>query len=139
LHPAGSKTATSKTLFLFDFSEITITSLVSAPPQGIRFATYSRLRGMEVNNTKLKNSRWQERYLLATLALFIFSCGCAISSGLSDSEVQDEQSPPVVVYERPTEPAVSDSPAVVKNEIANRPFRQRKLSVKRRLVNSKHG
>lgn len=124
---------TSKTLFLFDFSEITITSLVSAPPQGIRFATYSRLRGMEVNNTKLKNSRWQERYLLATLVLFIFSCGCAISSGLSDSEVQNEQSPPVVVYERPTEPAVSDSPAVLKNENSRPAFSSTKALSKEEI------
>jgi peptidoglycan hydrolase-like protein with peptidoglycan-binding domain len=71
---------------------------------------------MEVNNTKFEYSRWQERYILATLVLFIFSSGCAISSGLSESQVQSEQSPPVVVYERSAEPAVSDSPAVVKNE-----------------------
>jgi peptidoglycan hydrolase-like protein with peptidoglycan-binding domain len=71
---------------------------------------------MEANNTKFEYSRWQEGYILATLVLFIFSSGCAISSGLSESQVQSEQSPPVVVYERSAEPAVSDSPAVVKNE-----------------------
>jgi peptidoglycan hydrolase-like protein with peptidoglycan-binding domain len=71
---------------------------------------------MEINNTKLKNSRWQERYLLATLVLFIFSSGCAISSGLSEPEVQTEQNPPAVVYEQPTESIVSDSPALVKKE-----------------------
>ena len=66
---------------------------------------------MEVNNTKLENWRWQERYILATLVLFIFSSGFAFSRGLSETAVQAEQSPPVVVYERVTEPAVSDSPA----------------------------
>jgi peptidoglycan hydrolase-like protein with peptidoglycan-binding domain len=71
---------------------------------------------MEVNNTKLEYSRWQERYIPATLVLFIFSSGCAISSGVSDSEVQTEQHPPAVVYEQPTEPVVSASPTLVKDE-----------------------
>ena len=71
---------------------------------------------MEVNNTKLEYSRWQERYIVATLVLFIFSSGCAISSGLSESEVQTEQHPPAVVYEQPTEPVVSVSPAQVEKD-----------------------
>ncbi len=39
-----------------------------------------------------------------------------MTSGLSESEVQSEQSPAVVVYEHPTEPIVSDSPALVKKD-----------------------
>ena len=73
---------------------------------------------MEVNNTKLQYSRWQERYILATLVLFTFSSGCAIYSGLSESEVQTERHPPAVVYEPPTEPVVSGSPTLVKNEVS---------------------
>lgn len=73
---------------------------------------------MEVNNTKLENWRWQERYILATLVLFIFSSGCAISSGLSESEVRTERHPPAVVYEQSTEPVVSVSPTAVKNEMS---------------------
>ena len=71
---------------------------------------------MEVNNTELKKSSWQASYILVALVLVLFSYGCAIFRGLSESEVQSEQSPPVVVYEQPTEPVVSDSPTLVKNE-----------------------
>ena len=71
---------------------------------------------MEVNNTKLEYSRWQERYILATFVLYIFSSGCAISSGLSESKVQTEQHPPAVVYEQPTEPVVTGLPAQVKKD-----------------------
>jgi peptidoglycan hydrolase-like protein with peptidoglycan-binding domain len=71
---------------------------------------------MEVDNTKSEYSRWQERQILAPLVLLIFTSGCAISSGLSESEVPTEQPPPAVVYQRPTEPVVSDSPAQVKKD-----------------------
>jgi len=71
---------------------------------------------MEVNDTKLKKRRWQAIYILVTLALFLFSYGCAIFRGLSESEVPSEQSPSVVVYEQPAAPVVSDSPTPVKNE-----------------------
>ena len=70
---------------------------------------------MEVINTELKKSSWQASYILA-LVLFLFSYGCAIFRGLSESEVQSEQSPPVVANQQPTEPVVSDSPTLVKNE-----------------------
>ena len=70
---------------------------------------------MEVINTELKKSSWQASYILA-LVLFLFSYGCAIFRGLSESEVQSEQSPPVVFYQKPTDPVVSDSPTLVKNE-----------------------
>ena len=88
---------------------------------------------MEVNNTKLQNSRWQERYLLATLVLFIFSYGCAIYRGLSESEVQTEQHPPVVAYEQPTEPVVSDSPTMVKNENSRPAFSSTKALSKEEI------
>jgi peptidoglycan hydrolase-like protein with peptidoglycan-binding domain len=88
---------------------------------------------MKVNNTKMKNSRWQERYILATLVLFSFSSGCAISSGLSESEVQIEQNPPVVVYQQPTEPVVSDSPTLVKNE-NSRPVRSSKKALSKEEI-----
>ena len=88
---------------------------------------------MEANNTKLEYSRWQNRYILATLVLFIFSSGCAISSGLSEPAVQAEQSPPVVVYERVTEPAVSDSPARVKNENSRPAFSSTKALSKEEI------
>ena len=71
---------------------------------------------MEVNNTELKKSSWQASYVLVALVLFLFSYGCAIFRGLSESEVISEQSPPVVVYQKPTEPVVSDSHTLVKNE-----------------------
>jgi peptidoglycan hydrolase-like protein with peptidoglycan-binding domain len=109
-----AKTAMSKTLILFDFSGITTTSLSSAPLQGISFANYRR--GMKVNNPELKKSRRQESYIFVALILFLFSYGCAIFRGLSESEVPSEQSPSVVVYEQPTAPVVSDSPTPVKNE-----------------------
>jgi peptidoglycan hydrolase-like protein with peptidoglycan-binding domain len=105
------KTAISKTLILFDFSGITTTSLSSAPLQGISFANYRR--GMKVTNTELKKSSWQERYIIVALILFLFSYGCAIFRGLPESE---EQNPPVVVYEQPAAPVVSDSPTPMKNE-----------------------
>ena len=71
---------------------------------------------MEVNNTELKKSSWQASCVLVALVLFLFSYGCAIFRGLSESEVISEQSPPVVVYQKPTEPVVSDSHTLVKNE-----------------------
>jgi peptidoglycan hydrolase-like protein with peptidoglycan-binding domain len=104
----------SKTLILFDFSGITITSLSSAPLQGISFANYRR--GMKVNNPELKKSSWQESYILVAVILFLFSYGCAIFRGLSESEVPSERSPPVVVYEQPAAPVVSDSPTLMKKE-----------------------
>jgi peptidoglycan hydrolase-like protein with peptidoglycan-binding domain len=104
----------SNTLILFDFSGITTTSLSSAPLQGISFANYRR--GMKVNNPELKKSRRQESYIFVALILFLFSYGCAIFRGLSESEVPSEQSPSVVVYEQPAAPVVSDSPTPVKNE-----------------------
>ena len=70
---------------------------------------------MEVNNTELKKSSWQASYILVALVL-LSSYGCAIFRGLSESEVISEQSPPVVVYQKPTEPVVSDSHTLVKNE-----------------------
>ena len=88
---------------------------------------------MEVNNTKLQYSTWQERYNLATLVLFIFSSGCAISSGLSESEVQTERHPPAVVYEPPTEPVVSVSPTLVKNENSRPAFSSTKALSKEEI------
>jgi peptidoglycan hydrolase-like protein with peptidoglycan-binding domain len=88
---------------------------------------------MEVNNTKFEYSRWQERYILAMLVLFIFISGCAIPSGLSEPAVQAEQSPPVVVYERLTEPAVSDSPPRVKNENSRPAFSSTKALSKEEI------
>jgi hypothetical protein len=88
---------------------------------------------MEVNNTKLEYSRWQERYIPATLVLFIFSSGCAISSGVSESEVQTEQHPPAVVYEQPTEPVVSVSPTLVKNEMRRPAFSSTKALSKEEI------
>jgi peptidoglycan hydrolase-like protein with peptidoglycan-binding domain len=124
----------SKTLILFDFSEITITSLGSAPLQGISFATYCQMgRDMEVNNTELKKSSWQASYIHVALVLFLFSYGCAIFSGLSESEVQSEQSPPVVVYQQPTEPVVSDSPTLVKNENSRPVFSPKKALSKEEI------
>jgi peptidoglycan hydrolase-like protein with peptidoglycan-binding domain len=108
-----AKTATSKTLILFDCSGITTTSLSSAPLQGISFANYRQ--GMKVNNTELKKSSRQESSILVTLILFLFSYGCVISKGLSESEVPSEQGPPVV-YEPPAAPVVSDSSTLTKNE-----------------------
>jgi peptidoglycan hydrolase-like protein with peptidoglycan-binding domain len=64
----------------------------------------------------LKKSSWQASYIIVALVLFLFSYGCAIFSGLSESQVQSEQSPPVVANQQPTEPVVSDSPTLVKNE-----------------------
>ena len=71
---------------------------------------------MEVNDTELKKATWQESYILVALVLLLFNYGCAIFSGLSESEVASEQSPPVVVYEPPTEPVVPDSPMIMKTE-----------------------
>ena len=71
---------------------------------------------MEVDNTELKKPSWQASYILVALVVFLFSYGCAIFRGLSESQVQGEQSPPVVVYQQPTEPVVSASPTLVKNE-----------------------
>jgi peptidoglycan hydrolase-like protein with peptidoglycan-binding domain len=81
---------------------------------------------MKVEDTELKKSSWQESYIFLALLLFLFSYGCAVSSGLSESQVQTEQSPPVVVYERPTEPVVSDSPTSVKNENSRAVFSSKK-------------
>jgi peptidoglycan hydrolase-like protein with peptidoglycan-binding domain len=80
---------------------------------------------MEVNNTELKQSSWQANYILGALVLFLFSYGCAIFRGLSESKVQSEQSP-VVVYEQPTEPVVSASPTLVKNENSRPVFSPKK-------------
>jgi peptidoglycan hydrolase-like protein with peptidoglycan-binding domain len=71
---------------------------------------------MEVNNPKFSKWRWQESYILVTLALFLFSYGCATLRGLSEAEGPSEQSPPVVVYEQPAAPVVSDSPTLMKKE-----------------------
>ena len=107
----------SKTLILFDFSGTTITSLVSTPLQGIWFATCSRAgAGMELNNTASKKARRQESYILVALVLLLFNYGCSILSGLSESEVANEQSPPVIVHQQPTEPVISNSPTPVKKE-----------------------
>ena len=70
----------------------------------------------------MKKSRWQESDIVVAAVLFLFNYGCAISSSLSDSGVQGEQSPPVVVYEQATEPVVSVPPTVVKNEISRPAF-----------------
>ena len=124
----------SKTLILFDFSEITITSLGSAPLQGISFATHCRMgRDMEVNNIELKKSSWQASYIIVALVLFLFSYGCAIFSGLSESQVQSEQSPPVIVYEQPPQPIVSDSPAMVKND-KSRPINSSKKALSKEEI-----
>jgi peptidoglycan hydrolase-like protein with peptidoglycan-binding domain len=88
---------------------------------------------MKVNNTKMKNSRRQEHYILATFVLFSFSSGCAISSDLSESEVQIEQNPPAVVYEQSTEPVVSVSPTVAKNEISRPAFSSTKVLSKEEI------
>jgi len=70
---------------------------------------------MEVNNTKLRRSRLQKRYVLVALVLFLFSYGCAIFSGLSESEVKVVEAPAPAVY-KPTEPIASDPPTPVKTE-----------------------
>ena len=71
---------------------------------------------MEVNIFKFKTSRWQESYIVTMVLVFLFSYGCALFSGLSDSEVQIVESPRVPIYEQPTEPVVSDFPKPVKSE-----------------------
>ena len=130
----------SKTLILFDFSEITITSLGSGPLQGISFATHwSNGRNMEVNNTELKKSSWQASYILVALVLVLFSYGCAIFRGLSESKFKLWRARRVVIYEQPTGPVVSDSPTLVKSENSRPVNWSKKLSVKRRLVKSKPG
>ena len=71
---------------------------------------------MDVNNIKLNRSGWQESHILVAVVFFLFSYGCAILSQVSESEVKIVESPPAPVYEQLTEPAVSASPAPVKNE-----------------------
>lgn len=71
---------------------------------------------MGVSSLKLRRSGWQESYFLVTLVLFLFSYGCAILGGLSESEVQTVEIPPASVYKQTAEPAVSDLPTPVKNE-----------------------
>jgi peptidoglycan hydrolase-like protein with peptidoglycan-binding domain len=71
---------------------------------------------MKVNNTELKKSSWQASYILVAFVLFLFSYGCAIFRGLSESEVQNEQSAPIVVDQQPTERVVSDSPTLIKDD-----------------------
>ncbi len=88
---------------------------------------------MEVNNTELKKSSWQASYILVALVLVLFSYGCAIFRGLSESEVQSEQSPPVVFYQKPTDPVVSDSPTLVKNENSRPVFSSKKALSKEEI------
>jgi peptidoglycan hydrolase-like protein with peptidoglycan-binding domain len=71
---------------------------------------------MKVNNIEFKKSTWQESYILVALSAILLSHGCAFFSGLSESRLQVVESPPVPVYEQPTEPVFSDSPASVKSE-----------------------
>jgi peptidoglycan hydrolase-like protein with peptidoglycan-binding domain len=70
---------------------------------------------MAVNTIKLKRWARQESYLLGTLVLFLTSYGCAIFSGLSESEVKVVEPPAPAVY-NPTEPIASDPPTPVKTE-----------------------
>jgi peptidoglycan hydrolase-like protein with peptidoglycan-binding domain len=71
---------------------------------------------MAVNNSiKSRRPERQESYVLVTLILFLFSYGCAIFNGLSESEVQVVESQPPAVYE-PSVPVVSDPPTPVKKE-----------------------
>jgi peptidoglycan hydrolase-like protein with peptidoglycan-binding domain len=114
---AEAKTAASKTLILLDLPRITATALVCVPFGGTSFA-YSLAIGkrMKVNNFKFKTSRWQESYILAISFVLLFSYGCAFFSRLSESEIQIVESPKVPIHESPTESAVSNFPAPVKNE-----------------------
>lgn len=75
---------------------------------------------MAVNSIKLKRSGRQESYVPVTLVLVLFSYGCAIFSGLSESEVKVVETPPPSVY-KPTEPVASDPPTPVKNDEPSRP------------------
>ena len=70
---------------------------------------------MAVNTINLKRWARQESYLLGTLVLFLTSYGCAIFSGLSESEVKIVEPPAPAVY-KPTEPIASDPPTPVKTE-----------------------
>ena len=76
---------------------------------------------MKVNNIKFKKSTWQESYIFVTLFAILLSHGCAFFSGLSESGLQVVESPPVLVYEQPTEPVVSDSPTPVESEHSRAP------------------
>jgi hypothetical protein len=116
LHPGQSKNGNEQKSYSFRllWSNDNVTSFRAAAGHLVLLAR--SWVGMESNNTKLKKPRSQEGYILVTLVLFLFSYGCAMTSGLSESEVQSEQSPAVVVYEHPTEPIVSDSPALVKKD-----------------------